>query len=100
MRSIPRSFKILGHTITVELVDDLVEKHKAYGLCLYHEHRILLQVPTEDLKITPSHLLQTFWHEYFHMALYSLGHQTLADDEALVDQLGQVVHQALKTKKA
>lgn len=99
MRSIPRSFKLMGHEITVVLVDDLYERHQAYGMCLYHEHVIELQVPTEDLKITNSHLLQTFWHEFFHMALYALGHTEMAQDEALVDQLGSAVHQMLKTKK-
>ncbi len=98
MRYIPTRFNLMGHEITVELRDDLVSEHNAYGMCHYHEHRIELQIPTEDCKISKSHLMQTFWHEFFHMALYTLGHGELADDEALVDQLGNAVHQMLKTK--
>jgi hypothetical protein len=99
MRSIPRSFKLMGHDIVVEMRDDLIETCGAYGVCHYHEHRIELQAPNEEFKITHSHLMHTFFHEFFHMALYCLGHIEMSQDEALVDQLGQVVQQLLKTKR-
>ena len=98
MRKIPTSFQVMGHTINVEFRDDLLDEYEAWGLCLFHEHKIYLQTPLKELKISQSHLMSTFWHEYFHMALYCMGHTEMAMDEALVDQLGQAVHQFHKSK--
>lgn len=98
MRTIPKRFSVLGNEITVEWRDDLIAKHDAWGLCHFHEHRIELQSPTEEIKIAPSHLMQSFLHEFFHMGLYCLGRTDMSMDEELVDQLGQIVHQLLKSK--
>jgi hypothetical protein len=98
MRTVPKRFEILGHEISVEWSDTLYEDEDAWGLCIFHEHRIILQAPTDDLKITKSHLLSTFWHEYYHMALYCTGYTELALNEELVDSLGGAAHQFHKTK--
>ena len=68
-------------------------------MCVFHEHTIYLQAPIKGLKVSQSHMMAVFWHEYFHMALYLMGHTELALDEAFVDQLGNAVHQLLKTKQ-
>lgn len=39
----------------------------------------------------------TFWHEFFHCALHTLGYQKLSDNEKLVERLAQVTHQLEKT---
>lgn len=98
MRTIPARFNILGHEITVKWRDDLLSEHEAWGLCEFHEHTIYMQRPPKGLNVSKSHLLGVFWHEYFHMALYCLGHTELCMDEELVDQLGNAVHQFMKTK--
>lgn len=99
MRSIPTSFEIMGHEITVAYRDDLLSEDGAWGLCHFHKHLIELQTPHKELNVTKSHQLAVFWHEYFHMALYCMGHTEMALDEALVDQLGNSLHQFHKTKK-
>ena len=98
MRTIPARFTLMGHEITVEWSDDLLERRNAWGECVFHEHTIYLQKPRKDLKVTQSHLMGVFWHEYFHMALYCLGHTELCMNEELVDQLGNSIHQFMKTK--
>lgn len=97
MKTIPESFRVLGHEIRVEWCSDLADSTGCVGLCNYAENKIQLQPSTKDFRIAKSNILQTFWHEFFHMALYHLGRK-LCHDEELVDQLGQVVHQFNTTR--
>ena len=41
----------------------------------------------------------TFWHEYVHCALSTLGYTKLNNDEEFVERLGQCLYQLHKTKK-
>lgn len=98
MRTIPARFQCMGHEIKVRWRDNLLEEENAWGMCIFHEHIIELQRPRRDLRVTKSHVLVTYLHEYFHMALYCLGRTEMAMDEELVDQLAQVTHQMMMTK--
>ncbi|MEM7200265.1 MAG: hypothetical protein AAF628_08380 [Planctomycetota bacterium] len=99
MRSVPKSFELLGHEITVEFRDDLLAEKEAWGMCHFQSGLIELQAPLRELRVTKAHVLATFWHEFFHMALYLLGRTDMALDEELVDQLGQAMLQFHKTKQ-
>ena len=99
MKKIPKSFEILGHHIDVELRDDLLAESDAWGVCHFHQHKIELQSPVKGLNLAPSHYLATFWYEATHMFLYTLGHMEMAQDEAMVDQIAQAIHQVMKSAK-
>ncbi len=99
MRTIPKTFQLLGHTIRVVVRDDLWEMAEAHGRWIKHKHLIELQRPNAQNGMTNSFLVQTFWHEVMHAILDNIGKENLSDDEQFVDQMGQIVHQVLKTKR-
>lgn len=99
MRKIPSSFQLLGHTITVEMREDLQEQADCWGRWTPHKHLIELQVPDKKNGITYSFIVQTFWHEVTHAILDNVGQSELSGDEGLVDLIGQCIYQVLKTKK-
>lgn len=98
-QSIPKSFDLMGHTITVVIRPDLWEMADAHGRWIKHKHLIELQKPDKINGMTHSFLVQTFWHEVVHAILDNIGGTKLSEDENLVDQIGQCIHQVLKTRK-
>lgn len=97
MRKIPSQFSLMGHTIKVIVREDLVDDADCYGRWHMTRHTIELQAVSENF--TKSAQLQTFWHEVVHAILDCSGHQDLSADEALVDRVGQGIHQVLRTKR-
>lgn len=98
MRKVPARFFLMGHRIDVEIVDDLIDEYDTYGRWLHDRQLIQIQ-SAEDGRITKSLQLQTFWHEAMHALLDVLSEDELSENEKLVDQLGQGIHQILTTKK-
>lgn len=99
MRKIPRRFKLHGHTIRVELVDDLEDNAGCYGR--WHENRLLIELQNPETTDTAfSNLLQAFWHEVTHAVLDLGGYGDLSADERLVDLLGHGITQTLLTKRS
>lgn len=96
MKSIPRSFELMGFKYRVERVPgpDLGDR---YGEIDYDRQVIRI---AKWSKTGPSAalLLQTFCHELAHGLLFHMGYPSLADDEKFVDQLGHALHQFLITK--
>jgi len=99
MKKIPKSYAILGHDICVQTNDTLLSENEAWGRANFHTGIIELQTPFKSLNVSEAHKMSTFWHEYYHMALYHLGHTELALTEHLVDQLGNAMHQFHQTKQ-
>lgn len=99
MKRIPKSFQIMGHDVCVRNSDTLLAENEAWGRTHFHQGVIELQTPFKSLNVSHAHKMATFWHEYFHMALYLTGHTELALTEPLVDQLGNAMHQFHETKK-
>lgn len=99
MNKIPKTFQLMGHTIKVVVRDDLQEVAECWGRWSAHKHLIELQKPDKHNGMTKSFLVQTFWHEVAHAILDNVGQPELSSDEKLVDQIGQCVHQVLKTSK-
>jgi predicted SprT family Zn-dependent metalloprotease len=71
----------------------------AHGRWIKHKHLIELQAPNKQNGMTNSFLVQVFWHEVVHAILDNIGKEDLSNDEQFVDQVGQLVHQVLKTKR-
>lgn len=97
MRKIPARFELLGSTITVKVRDDLYDEAECYGRWTPSKHLIELQEVGPD--VTKTFQLQTFWHEVMHAVFDNIGRPELSEDEALVDLVGQCIHQVLKTKR-
>lgn len=90
---IPTSIRLMGHTIPVELIPPIRWKRKdAVGWFDIDTLRI------ELLKRPGTAYEQVFFHELMHAVFYALN-SPLYDNEELVDQIGGLLHQAVKTAK-
>lgn len=94
MRTIPKQFDILGHTIEVKFRDDLLDDCECHGRFIATKNLIELQSGEAF-----SYTLATFWHEAMHAIATHMGMKELNDDEEKIDKLGQAVAQILRTKR-
>lgn len=97
--NIPKSFNLFGQVITVEYRNSLYRTHKATGLWIPVENKILLQCNTSYYKITKEQIEQTFIHEAVHACFELLNYKNLNEDEQLVDNFAALLHQMLTTQK-
>lgn len=91
MRRIPKSFKLMGHTVAVHLVDKKDWKYEddlGYWDPDKNEIWIMRQTRTQ--------LRHTFWHEVMHAVLDAISHK-LAREEQFVDQVGGLLTQIMDT---
>ena len=96
MRSdgIPKTFQLLGHTITVKIVPPSKWKHGkgCVGIWFPDDYRI------EILSTAKGSYRQQVWaHEVVHAMLDLAGYENLSHDEQLVDRLGHLLQQMLTT---
>ena len=96
---IPKQFKLLGTIIKVRNKDKLTFDSDAWGLSVFRENKIILQKPTKINPIKEELREQTFCHELVHMIFHKAGEEELCANEKLVNLLGSLLHQFLKTKK-
>lgn len=91
---IPKSFDLAGATWTVSQKEGL-RKSGYLGQTQPGEHEIWIEKTSvsEDLKGI------TFYHELFHAIFHTLGKTDLYQDEALVDMMGNLMWQFIKTSK-
>lgn len=94
---IPKRFKLLGQTIEVVFEEKLVAKDDIVGAARYRTNEIALQPCTEGCPRKPEAVEQTFFHELLHFALDAMGRNELRQEEAFVDMLAGLLHQALTT---
>lgn len=94
MQHIPKSFELAGIKIEVENDKELVE-HKGYiGEARYHDQKILL-----DMSVAPTDSTeQAFYHELVHWILYVMNEDEMRNNEKLVDVIGHLLYQAMKTR--
>ena len=95
---IPGSFELLGHTITVEWVEDLNWKSDARGEACYRENKIRIQRRTIDSPYSEDVILSTFYHELVHFIFLYAEKSELKDDEKLVNLVANLFMQFLKTR--
>lgn len=94
---IPKTFKLMGHTINVRVVPQSKWRHggNCVGRWDPNKHRI------DVLAVQPaSNRQQIFCHELMHALFDMAGHEALSQDEALVDRMGHLIQQALTTFEA
>ena len=91
---LPKSFRLLDHTIKVRWKDDLMETHGAYGL--WEQHKLTIYI---DTTVPPTLMAQTLWHEIMHAVLDLTGHSKLSSNERFVDCIGGALAQVVRTLK-
>lgn len=91
---VPQSFMLLGSTIRVETVDELLDEEggNCLGKCFFNELKIVLNVGKEGIT-NPDTFYHTFKHETAHMLLHFMGEKRLCLNEKVVDLLGGLLHQ-------
>lgn len=94
MKRIPKSFKVLGHTVRVIVVPAGQWKAKDCIGYFDPEHsRIVIR------RQRPASLMHhTFWHEVVHVVLNAINHKLYAD-ESFVDNMGGVLAQIVETSQ-
>ncbi len=94
MKRIPKSFKVLGHTIKVIIVNVSEWKHPECVGYFDPEHsRIVIK------RCRPASLMHhTFWHEVIHVILNAINHKLYAD-ESFVDNMGGVLAQIVESSQ-
>lgn len=94
---IPQAFWLFGQRITVNFRADLVEDADCVGLTKYRKNTIELQSITSSMSRPESQVEKTFCHELVHWIFYMLHENDLDNNEALVDGIAKLLHQALIT---
>ena len=95
---IPKRFKLMGKTITVEIVPDLLDNEDATGAAEYRKQRIRLQkIDGEYVQRTVEDQEHWFLHELTHHIFNALDEIDLRNNEKLVEQFSGLLHQALTT---
>jgi hypothetical protein len=94
VKRIPKAFTIGSHRFTVEYrsakqMTEIVG-FEAYGVFLPDRLKIYLERPSRKLK--RSVIVQTFWHEFAHALLWTLGHKDTMN-EKVVDAMGHALKQ-------
>ena len=97
MNQIPKSFKLLSHTIKVEIVDHDRLCSNNVGLACYSDHKIILRSGKDN-----GENLETFFHEVMHFVLRHIGitkqdGTPLYTDEVSVDLMGEMMAQIIST---
>jgi len=89
---IPRSFKCMGFRIKVSLEN--IEDDDLDGKFSFEDSKIII-----NNKASFQIIEQTFWHEWMHCALGTLGYDKLDKDEKFVDRMAQLLYQLETTRK-
>jgi len=95
MRKIPTAFTLGAHRFRVKYVSEdemnrLSEDEGCYGLTHPDELIIYLREPSKTLK--RSIIVETFWHEFGHCLLWTLGHKDWRREQ-VVTPLGHALKQ-------
>lgn len=92
---VPASFNLLGHTVTVRVIEDVDWPYADDEVGMYESHRHRINIRGGMSESMTAH---TFHHELLHACLTAMSHP-LNDDEAQLDMLAGLIHQALSTSK-
>lgn len=94
---IPKRFMLYGQSVEVGYDPALLHKDDARGLAIYRDNKIVLQSSSESNPIPQGQIEQAFCHELMHFLFNAAGYSEDRADEAKVDRLGHLLHQALET---
>lgn len=90
---IPKTFAVMGHTITVKRIP--ASRWKAGKNCVGYFDPATLTIAVCS-GIAPTAQEQTFWHEVTHCLLFALNSPHYENEE-FVDQVGGLLHQIVSS---
>jgi hypothetical protein len=98
MRGIPSAFTLGGIRYTVKAVTPKQLARIAKGDCYgyFDPDKATLYVAKDGRKISSDIVKQSFWHEFAHALLFSMGHRDYSNEQ-VVDQMGHLLKQFLDT---
>ena len=96
---IPKRFKLLAQTISVELTDRIASHNGTLGEARAIQNSILLQKSVDGFPIPETQRLHIFWHEAVHLAMHAMGLDEMASDETFVDLLAGCITQIITTSE-
>ena len=96
---IPKTFELMGQTINVRFVSELLQESDALGQACYRTGEIRILESSPAYVVTREQQMQTFLHELMHWVFYKLNKDELRKDEDLVDMVADLLMQTLKTMK-
>ena len=96
---LPKSFELLGETITVLRDENLFYEEDCYGVSLISANLIKVQKPTEGVPLNADQVLSTFNHELVHFILKKMDREKLSNNEKFVELFAQMLSQFQKTAK-
>jgi hypothetical protein len=96
---IPKSFKLAGQTIDVEMSSSLTRTDDVDGQYYPMVNKIVIQDNKDGCPRTKDQLGHTFCHELTHAILNTMGEKKLFEDERFVDLFAHFLYQSIKTKK-
>ena len=98
---IPRSFQVMGQTISVVFDDNKCHLNDCVGLAEWHLGLITLSRTTkEGDKINHQNIEAIFYHELIHIIHDACGVMLSSEvtiDERYITQIGALLHQAIST---
>jgi len=92
---IPKQFNLLGQTITVEMVEDLIQEDDIQGEAHYRFNRIKLQKNVKGQKRQNTQVEASFCHELVHFILEAMREEKPNNDGKFVTVFARLLFQAL-----
>lgn len=96
--NIPKKFTIGGQEITVKVMKH-IGIEGAIGVYKSAENLILVQTHMNNKPMARSQVEQTFHHELMHCLFDQARQEDLCSNEDLVDLMGELLYQVIKTSK-
>jgi predicted SprT family Zn-dependent metalloprotease len=96
---IPHEFELMGQTIKVKFVNELLQESDTLGQACYRTGEIKILENSPAFKVTKEKQMRVFLHELMHWIFYKLKKDDLCNDEDLVDMVADLLMQTLKTMK-
>ena len=96
---IPTQFEIGGRTVKIKYKKNMVDESDSVGYARYRKNEIWLQEKCDGVYRHPDQIQESYCHEIVHWILNMMGENKLNDDEKMVSQFAQYLHQILKTSE-
>jgi hypothetical protein len=94
---IPSSFTLFGHTIAVEMHNNMQSEKDCVGESDYRAGVLRIQTNVAGSPRLQTEVEQTFFHELIHFIFFYMHEDKLRLNEHIVDSLALLLHQALTT---
>ena len=96
---IPKEFELMGVTWTVIFDNKKPNDSNAAGICEFNRSVITIGTKNEYGKYSADQIKTSFYHELTHAILDTLHERKLSSNEKLVEGIGALIWQFVKTKK-